>query len=241
MPEKIGIIGDVHAEDALLAIAIDWFEKEGVDAIICTGDIADGTGDVDAACNILASNDVLTVAGNHDRWLLTGKARHLENAHQKGALSDNTLRFLHELPKTLSVQTRAGELLLCHGVMEDDLAKVWPGTTTTEIKRSLLLDQLLSQPTDVPRFVVNGHMHFRTLIDFDNCQLINAGTLKGLYSGLSILDTRAQTLRGFDFTPDGALLPNPPHSITTADGRRLWRNTQAFDGHWEPIALHHPS
>ncbi len=238
LSKKIGIIGDVHAEDTLLAMAIDWLEKKNVDVIICTGDIADGLGDINAACNILASNAVLTVAGNHDRWLLTGKARHVENAHYKSAVHDRNLQFLDELPKTLSLPIHCGDLLLCHGVLDDDLAKIWPGTTETEVKRSLSFDKLLSQSSNVPSFVVNGHMHFRTLIDFEACKLINAGTLKGLYSGLSILDLDAQTLNGFDFAPGGMILPSQNHLVSRSDGRRVWRDTQAFEGHWEPVVLH---
>ena len=240
MSKKIGIIGDVHAESKVLAKAIDWLEEKGVDVLICTGDIADGPGDINAACDMLASNGVLTVAGNHDRWLLTDKARHVENAHHKSAVFDSTLAYLDGLPKTLSVPTHCGELLLCHGVLDDDLAKIWPGTATTEIKRSKPLDKLLEQSDNVPSFVVNGHMHFRTLIDFETCKLINAGTLKGLYSGLSVLDLDEQTLSGYDFAPGEVILPSRTHLLSRSGGRRVWRNTQAFDGAWEPAVLHQP-
>ena len=238
MNKKIGIIGDVHAEDVLLSLAIDWFEKQGVDIVVCTGDIADGLGDINAACDLLANHGVLTVAGNHDWWLLTDKKRHVKNAHRRSAVRDSSLQFLDALPKMLSVSTSCGELLLCHGVLGDDLAKVWPGTATTNVEQSLSLDQLLSNSSTAPRFMVNGHMHFRTLIDFENCQLINAGTLKGLYSGVSILDVDEQMVSGFDFTPERVILRGQYHSVAGSDGRKVWRNTQAFDSRWTPVTLH---
>ncbi|MBT3694913.1 MAG: metallophosphoesterase, partial [Gammaproteobacteria bacterium] len=77
MKNKIGIVGDVHAEDKRLGLTLSWLEKQGVDTIVCTGDVADGRGDIDATCALLARNNVRTVAGNHDRWLLTDKARHV--------------------------------------------------------------------------------------------------------------------------------------------------------------------
>ena len=240
MNKKIGIIGDVHAEDVSLALVIDWFDKKSVDAIICTGDIADGPGDIDMACELLASHNVSTVAGNHDRWLLADKVRHVENAHLKNAICDSSLQFLSHLPKSVSLPTPSGELLLCHGVIDDDLAKVWPGTAATEIERSLPLDQLLAQVVITPRFIVNGHMHFRTLIDFEHCQLINGGTLKGLYSGVSILDLDAQTLTGFDLCSDRGFIPAQRYSIAERGARRVWRDTQDFDGHWAPAILHCP-
>ena len=48
--------------------------KLGVDQIVCTGDLPDGTGDLEESCRLLQKN-VLTVRGNHDRWLLDGVKR----------------------------------------------------------------------------------------------------------------------------------------------------------------------
>jgi predicted phosphodiesterase len=237
---KIGIVGDVHAEDKRLGLTLSWLEKQAVDTIVCTGDVADGRGDIDATCALLAGNNVRTVAGNHDRWLLTDKARHVENAHFRSAVSDCSLNYLHNLPQTLSLMTPMGELLLCHGMIDNDLAKVWPGTATTEAKRSLPLDELLAQPSSTPRFVVNGHMHFRTLIDFKNCQLINGGTLKGPYPGVTIIDLNAQELCGFDFCPDSGFLPTQCYSLSDVDARRVWSDTQEFDCNWAPVVLHRP-
>ena len=41
---RLGVIGDVHAEDARLELALDHLQAAGVDRIICTGDVVDGSG-----------------------------------------------------------------------------------------------------------------------------------------------------------------------------------------------------
>ena len=46
-------------------------------------------------------------------------------------------------------------------------------------------------------------MHFRTLIDFDNCFLINAGTLKGDWAGITVLDLKTREVAGFNLLDDG--------------------------------------
>ena len=69
---RIGIIGDVHAQDDKLRQALGQLEKLGVDQIVCTGDLPDGTGDLEESCRLLQKEHVLTVRGNHDRWLLDG-------------------------------------------------------------------------------------------------------------------------------------------------------------------------
>ena len=71
MIHKIGIIGDVHSEHKRLVQALHWLERQHVDAVICTGDIADGPGCIEQCWRALESAQVYTVAGNHDRWLLT--------------------------------------------------------------------------------------------------------------------------------------------------------------------------
>ena len=75
--ERIGIIGDVHAEHRRLETALDLFEKKKVDLLLCTGDLADGRGDLDACCSMLIHTGALVVAGNHDRWFLDRIATHI--------------------------------------------------------------------------------------------------------------------------------------------------------------------
>ena len=50
---RIGIIGDVHAEHSRLAAALEFLLNQRVDALICTGDLPDGVGDLGACCDLL--------------------------------------------------------------------------------------------------------------------------------------------------------------------------------------------
>ncbi|HEC11905.1 MAG TPA: metallophosphoesterase, partial [Acidiferrobacteraceae bacterium] len=40
MPTKIGIISDLHATPAPVAEALSIFDQQGVDEVLCAGDIA---------------------------------------------------------------------------------------------------------------------------------------------------------------------------------------------------------
>ena len=116
---RIGIIGDVHAEHDRLAVALEFLASQGVDGLICTGDLPDGVGDLDVCCDLLKAASVLTVAGNHDRWFLQDRVRHVQDAHLRDKASADTIRFIESLPKTRTLETPAGPLVLCHGVLED--------------------------------------------------------------------------------------------------------------------------
>lgn len=233
---RAGVIGDVHAEDFRLAGALDWLGAQDVDVILCTGDVADGSGCINTACSLLQDAGVKTVAGNHDRWLLQNRVRHVAQAHHLQDLDDQSQDFLSGLPRARTLETVAGPLLLCHGVLENDLAKVWPGTKRSPIERSKEMDGLVAAGTH--RFVVNGHMHYRVLIDFESVILVNAGTLRGPFSGVSVLDFEGDVVAAYERDDAGRARRVAEHELTRNEGRRIWRDTQEFDGSWQPVTLH---
>ena len=122
-------------------------------------------------------------------------------------------------------------------MLEDDLAKIWPGSERSTSRCSASLDALLEEASP-PRFVINGHMHFRTVIDFPRTQVINAGTLKGQYAGFSILDIGVSQIDSFNFSTDNSIEQARQLDLAAGSGRRIWRNTDDFDGEWQPVMLH---
>ncbi|NCF45153.1 MAG: metallophosphoesterase [Proteobacteria bacterium] len=235
--QRIGIIGDLHAEHERLEIALDYLHGVGVDAIICTGDIADGRGDLDRCCELLRQAQVLSVAGNHDRWFLQDKVRHVDGAHLRHEATAETVAYIQRLPKTRTLSTIGGALILCHGMLDDDLAKIWPGSENASSRCSTALDELLAEP-DPPRFIINGHMHFRTVIDFPRTQVINAGTLKGQFAGFSLLDVTQCQLESLNFSPNNEPSMACRMTLGASQGRRVWQSTEEFDGQWQPVVLH---
>lgn len=230
---RLGVLGDVHAEHERLAAALDWFAGQRLDAVLCTGDLADGPGCINRCCELLREAGVLTVAGNHDRWLLDDKVRHLPGAHRREELTDDNRAYLADLPRTVELETAAGRLMLCHGVGEHDMAKVWPGTRGADsIRRSAALDGLLH--AGAHRFMVHGHLHYRVLIDFENLLLLNAGTLKGDQAGVGVMDFGERRLQAFTFDGDRPR-HSAEHALDPGSARRVWRDTGDFDGCWDPV------
>ena len=158
----------------------------------------------------------------------------MENAHNVTVLTKDSLAYLAALPTQVSLDTIRGRLLLCHGVADDDLRKVWPGTGSMPIERSHLLDTIILEGKY--QYLINGHMHFRTLINFERLTLINAGTLKGEYwPGFSIIDFETEKITAFEFCGD-QITPVKTHDLTR-ESRKTWLNTQAFSGDWDPVML----
>jgi len=236
MIRRLGVIGDLHGEHARLARALEWLTGQRLDGLICTGDVADGRGCINQSCRLLREAGVVTVSGNHDRWLLEDRVRHVADAHRLEEVDEVNLAFLQSLPRSRSLETVAGTLLLCHGVGDDDLGKVWPGTARSRVERSERLDQVIAEGRF--RFMVNGHLHYRVLIDFHELLLLNAGTLKGDYSGISVMDFADDVVTAWEVSDGGPVRRACEHPLLEAGQRRRFRDTAEFDGAWEPVTLY---
>ncbi len=234
---RIGLIGDIHAEHRRLDAALAFLHGQSVTSILSTGDIADGDGCVDTCCRLLADASVVAVAGNHDRWLLADRLRDIPGAHRAGDLAQSSRDYLAALPATHTFDTPFGETLLCHGVLENDLRKVWPGSPRMPVERSPELDRLIG--TGQTRLVINGHLHYRVVVNFEGLTMLNAGTLRGDHRpGVTILDLAKAEASAFEFDAALALHRVAEASLQGDGERRVWRDTQEFDGRWSPVTLY---
>lgn len=205
---RIGLIGDIHAEDQRLERALSVLEARGVELIAATGDIGDGPGSLDRCCQLLESHRVLAVRGNHDRWLLAGTARDLPHATPPEDVADATRTMLAGLPLTAEIDTVAGRALLCHGVGSNDMARVMPGDLEYAIAANTDLQDLV-RGGDY-RWILNGHSHRRLIRHFAGLTLINAGTLLRHHDPCFLeLDFAAGAGLAYGFDPDGEVAPAP--------------------------------
>jgi predicted phosphodiesterase len=203
----VGLIGDVHSERARLAGVIAHFSTLGLDLIVCTGDLPDGPesgAEIDACCKLLAQAGVLTVCGNHDRWLLDGEQRDLPLATLAEDLSAETLAFLRALPPTAELATPDGLALLCHGVGTDDMAEVLPFDHAHALEDNAPLQALLA--SGHYRYLINGHTHRPMVRSIAGLTIVNAGTLLREHDPCcAVLDFGGHTARFFDVASDGTV------------------------------------
>lgn len=158
----------------MLRAALSHLESAGVDALLCVGDIVDWRGDVDACCTLLAEHGVLSVRGNHERWMLAEQMRDLAMAHRARELAPETRAYLGSLPATRRLGTVTGPLLLCHGLGEDDMARLRPYDEGYALD---CIDALAPLRASDLALVVGGHTHQRMVRRFEALTIVNAGTL----------------------------------------------------------------
>ena len=199
---RIGVIGDVHCEDEVLSRLLDHFARQNLDAVLCVGDIADGAGDINRTCRLLEQHNVLTVLGNHDRWLLAGELRDDPDATPPRVVSATTRAFLEKLPPTLSFDTRAGKLLLCHGIDHDDMIAVKRDHLRYDLEHNSQLQRLLKQ--NRYRYMISGHTHQTMVRRLKELTVINPGTLhRGYPQSAGLVDFELRELEFYDLSGGG--------------------------------------
>ena len=170
-----GVLGDIHAEEARLARALELFHAKRVGHVLFVGDVADGPGDLDACVRMLSDAGALGVRGNHERWLVADTMRSLPDAHRLLDLAPATAEFLRELPLTRMFDSALGTVLLCHGVDDDDMVRLRPQDDALEVHQNVPFERLRRRG-DVA-LMLGGHTHERMVRDFGDLVVVNAGTL----------------------------------------------------------------
>jgi len=105
MTTRIGLVSDVHSSPGPLRQALEIFAAEGVDDIICAGDIAGYYDTLAPTVELLARANCRTIAGNHDlSWL-----------QRQAQADDSRVRdYLQALPPTLELEIEGVKLLAVH-------------------------------------------------------------------------------------------------------------------------------
>ena len=201
MLRRAGLIGDIHCEVDHLKRIISFFRSLKVDSILSVGDIADGPGDLTEACQVLQSSGVITVSGNHDRWLLTGEMRDLPDATPVASVTPQAHAYLTALPRTRLLDSPRGTVMLCHGLGDDDMASVRPDDEGLALQQNKALRKLIKNRK--ARFVVNGHSHKPMLRTIEGLTILNAGTLHPKHRPtFSIADFDAGEVQVYDLAHD---------------------------------------
>ena len=137
----------------------------------------DGAGDVNRVCSLLAEHRVLSVSGNHDRWMLEGSMRELPDATAICALRECT-RLAYGLPNfPKRAHSKHQEEIYCY--VTDSTRTTWrrSGLAKRGLVSNLTLRFMSWSHRNLPHLVINGHTHLPMVRTVGQLTIINAGTL----------------------------------------------------------------
>jgi predicted phosphodiesterase len=167
---RIGVVSDPHGCLVGLKAALDWLAKEGIDTVVCAGDVANFGPQPNECISLLAERNVVTVQGNCDRDMLLPSAADQQtdertaqliaiNDWGRERLTSASRQWLAALPPRLMP---APGVLIVHGGVKDP-------------EEILAADTEPSFPPGVS-VVAAGHLHVPFVTHTRQGVWVNAGS-----------------------------------------------------------------
>ncbi|MGC2202106.1 MAG: metallophosphoesterase family protein [Stellaceae bacterium] len=188
---KIGIVADVHCNEAGLRRALDLLAD--VDELICLGDSIYEYRFSNEVVGLLKARNAHTIVGNHEEGFL---GPHGARARQAEWIDRSLLQWLAERPKRLELKIGGKKLLAVHSTpWEPQGSYVYP--------HSSLLTRFGEADAD---FVLYGHTHHQLVRRIGKVLVINPGSAgeardsgNGRQLSCALLDTATEEVVVTDF------------------------------------------
>jgi putative phosphoesterase len=135
---KFGIISDAHGNVEAFRVAVSLLRERGAQKILFLGDAVGyfpGTAVVD---EMMASDDFLPIAGNHEVMLLDGNIPPERDAVYRlvetlETMNSGHLEFMRSWPRKRVIRGACGNMLLVHGSPSDETyGRVYPQTDLSQ-------------------------------------------------------------------------------------------------------------
>jgi predicted phosphodiesterase len=188
---RFGIISDIHANWEAMQAALARLDKEGVDEIVCLGDVVGYGGDPKKCVNEIMRRKIVTIRGNHERYVIgeIDEALKADTAKSiewtRGQLKNEEYTAIEEWQNRLR---HPGGFLMCHGSPRHKDEYV---LTIDAVVASLRVLQTEFPDTKV---ALHGHTHMTSLfapgqvvkpihktqevaLDFAKVYLLNPGSV----------------------------------------------------------------
>lgn len=179
VPERLALLGDIHANAPALAAVIAAIDAAGIRAGACTGDLVMRGDDPETCVTTIRERGWPCVMGNTDRKVAVRPRRDPEHpkarrvgsrAWSSNQLSPESTEYLAGLPLVVRLTLRGAAIVLMHGGPDDPRDAIGADTSDKELAR--LVSDLGS-----PDCIVSGHTH-RTLVrTAAGCLFVNPGSV----------------------------------------------------------------
>lgn len=169
---RLGVIADVHANLAALERSLKLLASEGIDSIVCLGDLVGYGPDPNEVVTLIAEREIATVVGNHDLVAAgidpldrSGESARATLSWTQDVISDDARTFLAALPRTLEP---IPGVLAAHGSIEDPWRYVRRAPDALE-----QIDQMTQ--TTGHRLLLLGHTHRQMAVDTASGAIATSG------------------------------------------------------------------
>lgn len=171
---RIGVIGDIHGNHHALQVILTELESLDVDELVCLGDVAVLGPHPNQVIDLLRGQDIPTVCGNTDAWLVDG--------HQvpalppdsptstafvdwtRSELSSANLAWIDDLPLSIHRDLAGQRTSFCHG--------------SPRHSDDIIVDLTASEVGEFGfDWIVGGHTHQQTRREIGSTTYLNPGSV----------------------------------------------------------------
>ena len=179
MPERLALMGDVHANLPALRAVGEARLRDRVEHGACTGDLVMRGADPEGCVDAVRRLGWPCVMGNTDRKTAVRPARPKDHpkatrvgsrAWSTNQLSRTSLAYLAGLPMVWRLTLKDWRIALVHGAPDDPREAVGADSPKSDVRR-------LIRALDDPDCIVSGHTHRPMVREVDGCLLVNPGSV----------------------------------------------------------------
>ena len=179
MPDRLALMGDVHANLPALRAVLDAIAGAGMTRGVCTGDLVMRGPDPEGVVEAVRRLGWPCVVGNTDKKVAQRVARPKDHpkAQRVGSrawttnqLSKGSLAYLAGLPMVWRLTLKDCRVAIVHGAPDDPRQAVEEHTPKADIRR-------LIASLGGPDCIVYGHTHRPSVREVDGCLLVNPGSV----------------------------------------------------------------
>jgi len=153
---RYALISDIHSNLLALERVLEDIEKEGVDLLVCAGDLVGYGPFPNEVIKEMRDRDAICIAGNHDRAVINLEPEGM-NPHAATAmwwtakrLGEGELDYLRKLKARSTLNLSGVVAGLFHGSPRNDDEYIYEEGATTELLELAKADIIISGHTHVP-------------------------------------------------------------------------------------------
>lgn len=169
--KKLGLISDIHADLKSLKLALDVLQGQGVDEIVCSGDLVDKGNDGEAVVQLIRSRQIVSVMGNHDyaiyknqQWMTKYK-----DHNSQELVSKTSIDYLDSLPPIHEFSREGKTILVAHGTPWSNLEYVY------HYSHRKVFEQIVTHYSN--DITILGHTHEPMMVSLNDKWVLNPGSV----------------------------------------------------------------
>lgn len=168
---KIALISDIHSNYFYLAKVLSLLKKHSFDAVYSLGDIIGYYNQPNECIELLISENVVSIKGNHEKYLLNELDYKHENEniyrieYQRTIISDKNKEYLKSLPDELILNIESNSIYITHSLPKDCTSYLYK------------VDGLDRDFVRNYNFYCYGHTHIPIITSYFGTCVVNPGSI----------------------------------------------------------------